>query len=111
MPNPIRAHLVVGGFPVGQHAGHDMDFARLQILSALQGLGNVHVSVCNDFTDCSKWLAECQLLITYLAGPFADDEQTTALNTWLKAGGRWLALHAARAERPSGSKANSNVVG
>ncbi|MBF69024.1 MAG: hypothetical protein CMQ29_15200 [Gammaproteobacteria bacterium] len=93
MPNPIRAHLVVGGFPVGQHAGHDMDFARLQILSALQGLGNVHVSVCNDFTDCSKWLADCQLLITYVAGPFADDEQTTALNTWLKAGGRWLALH------------------
>ena len=93
MTDPIRAHLVVGGFPVGQHAGHDMDYARLQILTALKSAGNVHVSVCNDFTDCSKWLPDCQLLVTYVAGPFADDEQTAAINAWLERGGRWLALH------------------
>tara|TARA_Y100001934_G_C12171199_1_gene686802 strand:- start:38 stop:784 length:747 start_codon:yes stop_codon:yes gene_type:complete len=70
-----------------------MDYARLQILTALKSAGNVHVSVCNDFTDCSKWLPDCQLLVTYVAGPFADDEQTAAINAWLERGGRWLALH------------------
>ena len=27
-----RAHLIVGGFPPGSPAGHDMNFARLQLL-------------------------------------------------------------------------------
>ncbi len=90
---PVRAHLIVGGFPRGQHAGHDMDYARMRLLELLRSAGNVHVTVGNDFTDCDKWLGDCSLLVTYVAGPFADDEQTAVIETWLKGGGRWLALH------------------
>lgn len=90
---PIRTHLIAGGFPVGQHAGHDMDFARMRILQILQANENVHTSVGNDFTDCDKWIRDCQFLVTYTAGPFADDKQSEVIQEWLNAGGRWLALH------------------
>jgi hypothetical protein len=29
---PRRAHLITGGFPLGAHAGHDHDYARLRLL-------------------------------------------------------------------------------
>ena len=93
MPAPIRAHVIVGGFPPGQHQGHDMDYARLRILQALQADERVQATVGGDFTDCHKWIADCQLLITYVAGPYADDQQTAVLRDWLGEGGRWLALH------------------
>ena len=68
----IRAHVITGGFPVGQHAGHDMDYARMRILETLQTNENVHTTVANDFTDCGKWLKDCQLLITYTADKKKD---------------------------------------
>ena len=34
-PQPVRVHLIVGGFPPGSPAGHDMDYARLRILQLL----------------------------------------------------------------------------
>ena len=37
--------------------------------------------------------AGVQLLVTYVAGPFADEQGNTVLRQWLEAGGRWLALH------------------
>ncbi|HIG43250.1 MAG: ThuA domain-containing protein [bacterium] len=89
----IRAHVITGGFPVGQHAGHDMDYARMRILETLQTNENVHTTVANDFTDCDKWLKDCQLLVTYTAGPYADDEQTTVIRDWMSNGGRWVAFH------------------
>jgi len=90
---PIRTHLITGGFPVGQHAGHDMDYARMRILQALQANENTHTTVGNDFTDCDKWLPGCQFLITYVAGPYADDHQTEVIMEWMNNGGRWLAFH------------------
>jgi len=30
-----RTHLIVGGFPPGASAGHDMDYARLSLLGLL----------------------------------------------------------------------------
>lgn len=90
---PIRTHVITGGFPPGQHAGHDMDFARMRILAALQSNEDVHATVSNDFTDCDKWIHDCQFLVTYVAGPFADDEQTAVIKQWLSDGGRWLGLH------------------
>jgi type 1 glutamine amidotransferase len=90
---PIRTHLVAGGFPAGQHAGHDMDYARMRLLQALQQNENVHATVSNDFTDCHKWIRDCQFLVTYVAGPYADDEQTAVIHDWMNEGGRWLALH------------------
>ena len=69
-------------------------------------------SVGNDFADVEKWLPSSQLLITYVAGPYPDAGQTRAIEQWLQAGGRWLALHGTsggRAERVEGSRARRTV--
>ena len=92
-PQPIRVHVIAGGFPVGSPAGHDMDYARLRILQLLQDQPHVTTSVSGDFTDIDKWLPGCQLLMTYVAGPFPNGEQNTFLRKWLEDGGRWLGLH------------------
>ncbi|MEE8337009.1 MAG: hypothetical protein V3R95_03005, partial [Dehalococcoidia bacterium] len=92
-PEVIRAHVIAGGFPPGQPAGHDHDYARLRILELLKERDNVHATVSGDYTDIEKWLPQCRLLVTYVAGPFANDEQNTVLRQWVEAGGRWLALH------------------
>jgi hypothetical protein len=89
----IRAHLIAGGFPAGQPAGHDHDYARLQILEQLQTRENVLTTVTNDYDDIEKWLPDCKLLITYVAGPVAQAHQHEVLRQWVEAGGRWLALH------------------
>jgi hypothetical protein len=92
-PKPARVHVITGGFPPGSAAGHDMDYARLRILQMLQETSEVLTTVGNDFSDISKWLPGSQLLITYVAGPFLNDEQNDFMRGWLSAGGRWLALH------------------
>ena len=92
-PQAIRAHVITGGFPPGQPAGHDHDYARLRILELLKERDDVHATVSGDYTDLEKWLPRCRLLVTYVAGPVADDEQNTVLRQWVEAGGRWLALH------------------
>ena len=89
----VRAHLIAGGFPAGQTAGHDHDYARLQILGKLQEREQVHTTVTNDYDDIEKWLPDCKLLVTYVAGPVAQAEQHEVLRQWVEAGGRWLALH------------------
>src|SRR5205814_7107377 len=53
-----------------------------------------------------------QLLITYVAGPYPDAAQTSAIRDWLEAGGHWLALHGTsggRAERVEGSRSRRTV--
>ena len=90
---PVRAHAITGGFPVGSPAGHDMDYARLRILQLLHEQPNVTASVSGDFTDIDKWLPGCQLLVTYVAGPFPNEAQNRFLRQWLEDGGRWLGLH------------------
>ncbi len=90
---PIRVHVIAGGFPPGSAAGHDMDYARLRLLQLLQERPQVLTTVSNDFTDIAKWLPTCQLLITYVAGPYPSDEQNQLIRQWLEDGGRWLALH------------------
>ena len=90
---PIKAHVITGGFPPGMPAGHNMDYARLRILQLLQKHSHLLATVANDFTGIARWLPDCQLLITYVAGPYANDEQSQAIRQWLEGGGRWLALH------------------
>jgi type 1 glutamine amidotransferase len=92
-PNPVRVHVIIGGFPPGAPAGHDMDYARLRILQLLQEHSHVLSTVANDFTDIAKWLPGSQLLITYVAGPHLNDDQNQVIRQWLEDGGRWLALH------------------
>jgi type 1 glutamine amidotransferase len=90
---PVRVHVVTGGFPPGSSAGHDMAYARLKILQLLQEPQNILSTVANDFTDIATWLPGSQLLITYVAGPYPNEEQDQCIRQWLEAGGRWLALH------------------
>lgn len=89
----MQVHLITGGFPPGRPAGHDMDYARLRLLQFLREDSTIRVTVANDFTDIAKWLPHSQLLITYVAGPYPDDEQNQYLRQWIEAGGRWFALH------------------
>ena len=92
-PQPVRVHVITGGFPVGSPAGHDMDYARLRLLQLLHERPNATASVSGDFTDIDKWLPGCQLLVTYVAGPFPSEAQNRFLRQWLEDGGRWLGLH------------------
>lgn len=93
MSTKQRAHLVIGGFPPGSSAGHDMNYARLSILEALQAPGNLAVTVANDFKDIERWLPGTDFLLTYVAGPYPEGTGNKALQDWLENGGRWFALH------------------
>lgn len=90
---PVRIHLVVGGFPPGEPAGHDMDYVRLKLLEALHETPHARVTVSSDYRDLARWLETSRFLVTYAAGPYPDDDGTRALVNWLEAGGRWFALH------------------
>jgi uncharacterized protein len=87
-----RAHLITGGFPPGLMGGHDHDYARLRLLGLLAER-DIPASVANDFADVEKWPPVSQLLITYVAGPYPDAAQSSAVGRWLEAGGHWLGLH------------------
>jgi hypothetical protein len=88
-----RVHLVAGGFPRGSWAGHDIDYARLRILTLLQSHASVVTSVATDFADLEDWLPNSDLLVTYVAGPYPDDAGCDLIEEFLSRGGRWLALH------------------
>lgn len=85
-----RAHLVAGGYPAGQSAGHDMDYARRRLLDLM---ADWQTTVSSDFQDLEKWLPQCSLLVTYVAGPFLTPEQADVVDGWVASGGRWVALH------------------
>jgi type 1 glutamine amidotransferase len=87
-----RVHLITGGFPRGQDAGHDHNFARLRLLQYLFDEG-IPASVANDFNDVENWLPVSRLLISYVAGPYPNAEQSLAIRRWMEEGGRWLGLH------------------
>lgn len=92
-PAPIGAHLVVGGFPPGSPAGHDMAYVRRRLLDLLAEHDHVQPSVAGDFADVAKWLPAARLLVTYTAGPYPGDDDHAAICDWLAEGGRWFALH------------------
>lgn len=89
---PARAHVITGGFPPGQPAGHDHDYARLRLLNFLAER-DIQASVANDFVDVERWLPIGRLLISYVAGPYPGPEQNLAIRKWIEAGGHWLGLH------------------
>ena len=106
-----RAHLIAGGFPPGSMGGHDHDYVRLRLLGLLAER-DIPVSVGNDYADIEKWLPVSQLLITYVAGPYPDTAQCSALQRWLEAGGKWLALHGTsggRAQRVEGARMRRTI--
>jgi len=105
MDDRSGVHLVVGGFPPGTCAAHDMDYARVSLLQLLAEREDARTTVSSDFDDLPRWLDTSRLLVTYVAGPYPDPRQNEQLRQWLHDGGRWLALHgtsggkAARVER------------
>ena len=101
MTTTQRAHLITGGFPPGSAAGHDMDYARLQLLQKLRAKDHLAVTVANDFQDLERWLPGADFLVTYVAGPYPAGAGNEALSNWLQNGGRWFALHGRPGERPS----------
>jgi len=103
-----RVHLITGGYPRGALAGHDMDYARLSILRFLAERPDVVTTTAADFSHIDQWLTDTQLLVTYVAGPYPNEEQNNALQNWLQAGGRWFALHGTsggKATRVAGGRA------
>ena len=113
-PEPIRVHVVVGGYPPGTGAAHDMDYARRRILEFLAESPNVAATVANDFQDIERWLDGTKLLVTYVAGPHPDEAQNAAIREWLEGGGRWFGLHGTsggRAARIGDSWARKMVKG
>ncbi len=105
MKSPSTVHLIVGGYPPGSRAAHDMDFVRLRLLHELAAFDDRYTTVSSDYANLERWLAPAELLVTYVAGPVPSAEDHAHLRSWLEAGGRWLALHgtsggrAARVER------------
>ncbi|MFQ5698022.1 MAG: ThuA domain-containing protein [Myxococcota bacterium] len=92
-PEPFRVHVVVGGFPPGAPAAHDMDHARLRILGLLAERPEVLATVSSDFADLERWLPGSQLLVSYVAGPYLDEAHNALTRDWIRDGGHWLALH------------------
>lgn len=93
MNRPSGVHLVVGGYPPGSPAAHDMDYVRIRLLDELAAFDGHHVTVSSDFAGLDRWLPPARLLVTYVAGPVPTDDDHAHLRSWLAAGGRWLALH------------------
>jgi type 1 glutamine amidotransferase len=75
---------------------HDTNFARLELLKLLAEQADVWVHVAADFSDIET-LSRCRTLITYTCDLCPTLDQQKGLQTWLQAGGRWLALHATNA--------------
>ena len=105
MKTPSSVHLIVGGYPPGSPAAHDMDYARLRLLHELATFDHRCTTVSSDYADLDRWLAPAALLVTYVAGPAPSEADHAHLRSWLEGGGRWLAFHgtsggkAARVER------------
>ena len=109
---PQHAHLITGGFPLGSNAGHDMDFARIQLLQRLYR-GGLSTTVANDFRQVDEYLSQSSLLVTYVAGPYADEPQSESIERWLEEGGHWFALHGTsggRAARVPGNERRRQMV-
>ena len=86
MPTVTDVHLIAAG------KYHDIDFARLELLKLLAEAAELRTSVALDFGDTER-LADCALLITYTCDLMPRASEVVALETFLKRGGRWLALH------------------
>ena len=82
----MKVHLVAAG------KYHDIDFARLELLKLLAEQPELRTSVAANYADADL-IRQADLLITYTCDLVPEPAETEVLSEWLKAGGRWLALH------------------
>jgi|SRR5665213_2900055 len=83
---PVNGYLVCGGLY------HDMDFARLELLKLLGEHPRIRMRVGEDYSDRSA-IAAADFLVTYTCNVIPDATEQDALQSFLRAGRRWLALH------------------
>jgi len=86
MTTRIDGHFIAAG------KYHDIDFARLELLKLLAEHPQIRTTVACDYGDTDR-LKECRFLITYTCDLMPTEEEAVAILGWLKAGGKWLALH------------------
>ncbi len=92
-PNPpqrVDAYLVAGG------RFHDIDYARLQLLTLLAEHPQVRVTVGSDYEDIGSITAS-SFLITYTCDVRPSQAAQLAIADWVANGGRVLALHGSNA--------------
>lgn len=86
MTTRIDAHFVAAG------KYHDIDFARLEILKLLMEHPQIRTTVACDYSNTER-LEQCRFLITYCCDLMPTKTQMTKIRKWIKAGGKWIALH------------------
>jgi type 1 glutamine amidotransferase len=85
-PKRIDCVLICGG------VWHDMDFARLELLKLLAEDQAVRTRVFEDFENIEA-IKQADIIITYTCNVIPSLSAQEALLEWVKAGGRWYALH------------------
>jgi type 1 glutamine amidotransferase len=82
----IRCVLIAGG------KYHDIDFARLELLTLLAADERVRVRVFEDYENLEA-IARADFIVTYTCDVTPRLEAQEALRAFLERGGRWYALH------------------
>jgi type 1 glutamine amidotransferase len=82
----IDVTLVAGG------KYHDIDYARLQLLTLLAEHDEFRVRVQPDYEDTSA-IAKGSILVSYTCDVRPSVEAQQAIRSWVEGGGKWVALH------------------
>lgn len=82
----IDVTLVAGG------KYHDIDYARLQLLTLLAEHEEFRVRVQPDYEDTSG-IEASSILVSYTCDVRPTVEAQQAIRSWVEGGGRWVALH------------------
>ena len=86
LPARVDVFLVCGG------AFHDMDFARIELLRLFAEHPCLRVRIGEDYTNVAA-IEQADFLVTYTCNVIPTADQQSALERFLGAGRRWLALH------------------
>jgi uncharacterized protein len=101
-PQRINATLVAGG------KYHDIDYARLALLTLLAEHPHVRVRVTSDYEN-TELITSSEFLVSYTCDVRPSESAQKAISAWVSGGGRWLALHGTNAAldlpRPNGVEA------
>lgn len=82
----IDAYFVCGG------RYHDIDYARLQLLTLLAEHPRIRTRMAEDYRDVAA-LEASDFLVTYTVDIVPDEETSRRLRQYVTGGRRWLALH------------------
>ncbi len=98
----IDVTLVAGG------KYHDIDYARLELLTHCAEHEEFRVRVQPDYED-HEAIAAGSILLSYTCDVRPSEEAQRAIRSWIETGGRWIALHGTNAAldlgRPNGVEA------